>query len=281
MNRLIRTLFAVLLVLTTASACAPSWQSSSSVSTSKGIQKSQALNASAGNAATLNGDETFIMIFREKGFVGSATAWPLRYNGKNAGALKNGSFIAIKTNAGPKSLTPESHTGIYSEGVVPLQFNAVAGNTYYFKHGTDSIYTAKLKLYPIAAAQGALAISGYGLANLLNDYVPTKQGETSQIKSVVGRAFVERGIKTFPATPGFPLRVGDKVNVEEGSQASILLAGSGVLKITEKTSFQVPAAATAKAPPGILDSVWNKMKVILQGESFGLKAPTAGPGVRR
>lgn len=77
------------------------------------------------------------------------------------------------------------------------------------------------------------------------DYIfeePTQKLENVKgtIVSISGRAFIERGIKTYPVTIGSQVLIGDKVNVQEGSQVSLELNGSGLIKITEKTSFQIP-----------------------------------------
>jgi len=106
------------------------------------------------------------------------------------------------------------------------------------------------------------------------------------VKTISGRAFIERGIKTLPAKVGSRVKVGDKVNVEEGSRVSIELFGSGLITITEKTSFQIPE--TESAPSFKEESVvkktmseaWHKVKHLLKGDSFEIKTPTAVCGVR-
>jgi len=260
-------------------SCSPTWESSGAVSTQSSGEQRKIVAASAERADSLNGDEVFILIYREGGFIGSATAWPLQYNGIKIGALKNGSFIAIKTNAGAKKLTPESHLGVYSEGVEQFALNAGAGRTYYLLHGPDSIYTSKVKIREIPATKARAEIAKSSLVKVVNDYRGTASRSTSSVDSVRGRAFVERGIRTLPATPGLFLQSGDKINVQEGSRAEILLRGQLII-ITEKTSFQVPDASKATPPPGMASRAWNKIKKLLEGENFELKTPTAGPGVR-
>ena len=221
----------------------------------------------------------FLLIYREGGFVGSATAWPVRYNGAKIGALKNGSFIAIKTNAGSKTLTPESHLGIYSEGVEQFELNADAGRTYYLKHGPDSIYTSKVKIRQVPAAKASAEIAKYSLVKVVNEYKASAANSADRVSSVKGRVFIERGIKTLPAKPGSLLLAGDKINVHEGSRAEIIVRG-GLLKITEKTSFQVPDAPQATSPPGMASKAWIKIKKLLEGENFELKGATSTGGVR-
>jgi uncharacterized protein DUF2846 len=259
--------------------CSPTWESSDTVSTQSSGEKRKIIAASAERADSLNGDEVFILIYREGGFIGSASAWPVQYNDVKIGALKNGSFIAIKTNAGTKKLTPESHLGVYSEGVEAYSLKAQAGRTYYLMHGPDSIYTSKVKIREVAAADASAKVAKYSLVKVVNDYRsgPAKPGD--RIVSVSGRAFIERGIKTLPANAGDQLVAGDKVNVQIGSRAVISVRG-GELIITEKTSFQVPDASEAVAPPGMASQVWNEIKKLLKGQSFELKNVTSTGGVR-
>ncbi|MEW7008156.1 DUF2846 domain-containing protein [Lentilitoribacter sp. EG35] len=272
--------FILPIIIFILSGCSPTWQSSDVVSTQNSAAKRQIISASSTNTKSLNGDEVFLLVYREGGFVGSATAWPIQYNGTKVGSLKNGSFIAIKTNAGTKNFTPESHLGIYSEGVEDFSINTQAGRTYYLMHGPDSIYTSKVKIREVNAGQASAKVAKYKLVTVINDYSKTSSKFSSKVLSISGRAFVERGIKTYPATQGFPLLVGDKINVEEGSQATLELAGSGVIKITEKTSFQIPETTKSTAPPGMATKAWEKIKEMIRGESFELKKPTGGGGVR-
>jgi hypothetical protein len=260
--------------------CSSTWQSSDVVSAQSGAKKTQVLSASTGVTGHLNGDEVFLLVYREGGFIGSATAWPIQYNGTSIGSLKNGSFIAIKTNAGLKHFTPESHLGIYSEGIEEFSLNATAGRTYYLMHGPDSIYTSKVKIRKVDAAEATAKFSKYSLVKVINEYEGKATEQRSKVITVVGRAFIERGIKTYPATPGFLLQVGDKINVSIGSQATISVGGAGEIKITEKTSFQIPETAKAAPPPGIADAVWNKIKQLIKGEDFELKNKTSTGGVR-
>lgn len=261
------------------SACSPTWQSSSAVSATGGEARNQIVQASAGNSAQLNGDEVFLILYRESGFIGSATAWPVQYNGEKIGALKNGAFIAIKTNAGSKKLDPESHLGIYSESVEQFVLNANAGRTYYLMHGPDSIYTSKVKFREVDAPEASAEIAKYSLVKVVNDYQGQTDNAVGRVVFVKGRAFIERGIRTLPAKKGVPLQAGDKINVQEGSQAHINLRNSGILKITEKTSFQIPEASGPATPPGLADKAWVKIKDLLKGEDFELKASSTG-GVR-
>ncbi|MCJ8344433.1 FecR domain-containing protein, partial [bacterium] len=108
--------------------------------------------------------------------------------------------------------------------------------------------------------------------------------DKGSVAFIKGRAFIERGIKTLPAKLGSILKVGDKVNVEEGSQVSIELFGSGLIKITEKTSFQIPETEAGSERTSKISlffgGLWVKAKKLLKGESFEIKTPTATAGVR-
>jgi len=271
--------YPLLTLLFIVSGCSSTWESSSAVATRGSSEQRKIVAASAERAESLNGDEVFLLIYREGGFVGSATAWPVRYNGAKIGALKNGSFIAIKTNAGIKTLTPESHLGIYSEGVEQFELNADAGRTYYLKHGPDSIYTSKVKIRQVPAAKASAEIAKYSLVKVINEYKASAVKSEGSISSISGRVFIERGIKTLPAKPGSRLYVGDKVNVEEGSKADIIVRG-GLIKLTEKMSFQIPDAPNAAPPPGMASKAWIKIKKLLKGENFELQEASSTGGVR-
>ena len=96
-----------------------------------------------------------------------------------------------------------------------------------------------------------------------------------------GAVFVVRGIKSFRAKLGTWLFVGDKVNVEKGSRAKIMLFGSGLIMITEDTSFQIPSTKPGTERPVLVPKIiWNKVKKLVNGESFDIDTPTAVCGVR-
>jgi len=104
------------------------------------------------------------------------------------------------------------------------------------------------------------------------------------ISSIKGRVFIERGIKTLPASIGFKIYANDKINVEENSQASVILGGEE-LKVTEKTSFQIPniwrhSNREKSSFNQLFDKLWCKTKIILKGDTFEIKTPTATAGVR-
>ncbi len=99
------------------------------------------------------------------------------------------------------------------------------------------------------------------------------------IREIAGRAFVVRGIRTIPAAPGLVLHPGDVVAVEESSQV-ILAIGSDVLRISEKTKFEIPAEETDVQESTVTDRIWTSLKYLIQGPSFEIKTPTAVAGVR-
>ncbi len=291
-------IWVIFLLAILVSGCSPSWRSSSSVSNSSNSQKQELISASTAtptptveptNASSVivapalqaAKDEVFIIIYRESGFAGSATAWPIKYNGAEIGKLKNGSFIAIKTNAGKKHFLPTNNTGILSGKVEDYSFNAQAGKTYYLRHGTPSIVINILQLIPTDASVAKNKVANYSMVRVLDEYVKPKTGARGEIAFLKGRAVIERGIKTLPAKVGSLLYAGDKVNVEEASQASIEIYGSGIIKITETTSFLIPEPNSNKsAPPSMADSMWGKMKDLLKGNNNDGAERTATAGVR-
>ncbi|MCW5691653.1 MAG: hypothetical protein KIT48_04755 [Pseudolabrys sp.] len=103
---------------------------------------------------------------------------------------------------------------------------------------------------------------------------------SATVTFVSGRVFVTRGVRTLPAATGMTVHPGDVVAVEEGSQASLNLFNGGIMKISEKTKFEIPNPVTAPPPPGISANLWAKAKQLIQGESFEIKTPTACTGSR-
>lgn len=107
----------------------------------------------------------------------------------------------------------------------------------------------------------------------------------ARIVSVKGRAFVVRGSRTLPAAKGMKLAGKDIVASEDGSLVTIYVMGSGELKITEKTKFEIPQIVyQPPAEPGLLEQGAQKgaqtFKRILQGESFEIKTPGGACVVR-
>ena len=111
---------------------------------------------------------------------------------------------------------------------------------------------------------------------------PTVVPFPARIVSVQGRAFVVRGMRTLPATEGMKLAAKDIVASEDGSLVTLYIMGSGELKITEKSKFEIPERFAEQSPsePGLADQAGQEFKKILQGESFEIKTPTATCGVR-
>lgn len=108
----------------------------------------------------------------------------------------------------------------------------------------------------------------------------TGSHDARYVQSIAGRAFVVRGVRTLPAVPGMTLRVGDVVAIEEGSAATLSIEGK-ILKISEKTKFEIPEEVSmdtrgTSAP----NQVWTSLKYLLQGPEFEIKIPTAVAGVR-
>jgi len=106
------------------------------------------------------------------------------------------------------------------------------------------------------------------------------------ITEATGRVFIQRGVRAMRAAVGTELLIGDVVVVEEGSAASLNLFGGGLLKISEKTKFEIPNPVTAPPPPGILAQAWRDIvqayKEHAEAYEYGkmIKVPTATCGVR-
>lgn len=118
----------------------------------------------------------------------------------------------------------------------------------------------------------------YGTASFQRTYAAGSY-ETRYIKYLDGRAFVIRGVHTYPAKSGFPLRSGDIVAVEDNSFVQINL-GQNELDISENTKFEIPNDPTPLSPPTFLDRGWNAVKTLIQGEDYKIPTPTAVAGVR-
>jgi len=103
--------------------------------------------------------------------------------------------------------------------------------------------------------------------------------DTRYVREVSGRGFKVRDIRSLPALPGTTLRPGDVVAVEEGSEISIVL-GAKVLRIGEKTKFEIPEENIPIANPPFFGRLWTALKYLLEGPSFEIKVPEAVAGVR-
>jgi len=104
------------------------------------------------------------------------------------------------------------------------------------------------------------------------------------VKFKKGKAFISRGMQNLPANLGTILKAGDIIDVAKNSQVSIELNGTGLLKISERTRFQIPRAEEAKEKTSkvtlFFGGLWVKAQKLLKGESFEIKTPTATAGVR-
>ena len=227
-------------------------------------------------------DESHIFIYRESGFIGSLTAWPIQLDSRKIGALKNGTFILIKTQPGKVKLLPENHLGVYSDEVEGHEFNAYGGKEYYLKHGPDSIYTSKMKFKRMDKETSSKELQKYNLVKVFDDR-NTNRGVSipnniMAISKLSGRVFIERGLKTYPARVGWVLFPGDKVNTQDSSRASIYFNGTELL-ITELTSFQIPYPEdeTKQNSPS---KTWETVKDLIKGDDFELQTPTPSFGVR-
>lgn len=100
-----------------------------------------------------------------------------------------------------------------------------------------------------------------------------------------GRVLIERGWEIIPGQVGTILREGDTIVVEEGSEVSVDLTDTGLVKINQKTKWTVPrgdCSAKAEVSPisKLFGGAWVWLKNKLKGESFEIITPTASTGVR-
>lgn len=98
-----------------------------------------------------------------------------------------------------------------------------------------------------------------------------------------GRVLIERGIDIIPGRVGTKLKFGDTVVVEEGAEAAISL-DSGLIKVTQKTKYMIPIPESYNSDTSLfslaLGKTWCEAKEILKGNSFEIKTPSGGGGVR-
>lgn len=105
---------------------------------------------------------------------------------------------------------------------------------------------------------------------------PRPGGEVREIR---GRAFVVRGMRSYPVKVGMKLEPADIIAVEESSMVQIYLHESGVLKITEKTKFEIPKPQAPETESGSFAKIGDALKKGLQGPSLEVKC-SGGGGAR-
>ena len=86
------------------------------------------------------------------------------------------------------------------------------------------------------------------------------------ISAVSGRAFVVRGLRSYPATPGMQVNPGDVIAVEDASSVSLMLH-SGELKLVEKTKFEIPQPVDPNAGPDTWAKINKNLVETLNGMS--------------
>jgi hypothetical protein len=145
--------------------CSSTWRSSSSVSTVSGVSAIELLREKVPSS------QAYLFVFREAGFGGSLTAWPIQLNSKKIGTIKNGGFMLIKVAPGEHYLFPEEHIGVFSTGI-EIQTNKInveGGRRYFFNHSVDNIFSGNnLKLRSTPESQGAKIIAQYSVAGVFN-----------------------------------------------------------------------------------------------------------------
>ena len=122
------------------------------------------------------------------------------------------------------------------------------------------------------------------LAFMTLTFSPCAATQKGSVKYIQGKADILRGIQRITAKVGSGLNAGDILNVRENSQASIELKGTGLLKISARTKFQIPKTEESSERTSnitlFFGSIWIKAKKLIQGDSLEIKTPTATAGVR-
>lgn len=106
---------------------------------------------------------------------------------------------------------------------------------------------------------------------------PRNGGEVREIR---GRAFLVRGMRSYPIKAGMEVKSADIIAVEDASMVQIYLHEYGLLKITEKSKFEIPAPQAPADKPGSFAKITDALKKGLQGPSFEIKCTGGGAGVR-
>lgn len=227
--------------------CSSKWESASSVAT-KGSSDA-ILNARVAQ------DSSYIYIYREDEFRGSATAWPLKMNDKEIAKLKNGAYILIKTNPGKKSLLPAST--VFSLEDKAFVFDTKPGEAYYLRHGTSSIFSSVVTLFPEDALMVKKKLSSYSLIDIYEDYDPSTQRATiaasqkcsaqsldpvcfTTVEEVHGKVVINRGNDGFRAKPGMRLNAGDNIITSERDTLYFLQYGEPKM-VKPNSTYKVPA----------------------------------------
>lgn len=269
------SVFALICVVA-LSACEAGWESSETVRTESLSTSRQAL-ATTSSGSLVNGDEVFLILYREKGFHGSATAFPVIYEGRRIGALKNGTFIVVKTNAGSKSLFPEER--LMTMQGEPFLINAQPGSTYYLRHGLDTLWESDYKFRVVDTAEGQAQVSGMRLVHVLDEYIPSARRRGGwRVKSLTGTAFVTsaQALQDRQLEVGANLSPGDIVRTRTGSTVILHNPAIGEVKVIESSSFKVPSVPP---PVPVAGEIWNQIKSYLPPDNPEIWTGTVG-GVR-
>ncbi|WP_419765075.1 MAG: DUF2846 domain-containing protein [Arcobacter sp.] len=198
-------------------------------------------------------NSSYIYVYREDEFRGSATAWHLQLNNEPVGKLKNGSYLLIKTNPGEKMFNPDSHVmGLEDK---PFTLDAQGGKAYFLKHGNEDIFSSEVTFFPKPATEIRTKLKSYSLVNIHEMYdsgfneetynkkqlcysQPNAQACIVQIEDVIGKIVINRGNSGLRAKPGMLLQPNDVIITSLQSAAYFLLYGEP--KMTrEDSSFKI------------------------------------------
>ncbi len=119
-------------------------------------------------------DGVYIYLFRESEFHGSLSSWPVKFNGKDIGSLRNETYILVKTNSGEKLITPESNLGIFAGKTKVYKLDAKAGKIYYLRNGIPSAFTSQVIFRQVPDDEAQRLLPTYRHLSTYSDYKPSQ-----------------------------------------------------------------------------------------------------------
>lgn len=100
-----------------------------------------------------------------------------------------------------------------------------------------------------------------------------------EVREIRGRAFLVRGMRSYPLKVGMEVKPADIIAVEDAAMVQIYLHEYGLLKITEKTKFEIPKPQASETESGNFAKIGDALKKGLQGPSLEVKC-SGGGGAR-
>ncbi len=140
------------------SGCASTWKSSQEVSSGQ-IAMDLLREEVPSNQA-------YLFVFRESGFRGSLTAWPVQLNNKKIGMIKNGGVLLIKVPPGEHYLLPEEHLGVFGGDEKINKINVEGGKRYFYSHITGNGFTVTVRFDSMSENEASEMIANYPLTGM-------------------------------------------------------------------------------------------------------------------